>query len=249
MACAASMNPRCALRSTAERKLLAVPGSKPPSTRAEAIVFDFDGVLVDSEAVHGRALAAAAELLGLRAPEGRADWYIGLGDVACFERMAHASGRSLTPGDLALLTVRKGEAFASMRARGEVGAFPGAMELLRTAAGALPIAVCSGSHRTDIEPILAASGVLGLLSAMVTADDVLRTKPDPASDLMTAERLGIAPSRCIAIEDSPSGIAAARAAGYRRIHAICHTFSPERLADADVCHTCIAELTLAELVT
>jgi beta-phosphoglucomutase len=212
-----------------------------------AIVFDFDGVLVDSEAAHGAALAAAGESMALCQPGPPHDWYIGLGDVECFRRMAEAGGRTLSEADIALLIERKAEAFAAECRAGNVNVFPGAVELVRAAAEEAPIAVCSGSRRRDILPILETLGLVNLLRTVVTAEDVARTKPDPLPYLLTAERLGVPPGGCVAIEDSPAGVAAAVAAGYGRVHAVCHTFSRNRLAAAHHIHQCTRDFAAADL--
>ena len=110
-----------------------------------------------------------------------------------------------------------------------------------------PVAVCSGSHRGDIEPMLEGWDVLSLLQTLVSADDVDKTKPDPAPYLLAAARLSLDPARCVAIEDSPAGIAAARAAGFR-VHAVCHTFERARLGDAHQVHDHISELSLDSIL-
>jgi beta-phosphoglucomutase len=205
-----------------------------------AIVFDFDGVIADSEACHGQALATAAAALGLTIHDPNPAWYVGLGDTECFERIALANRRSLTPDSLHIFKHHKAAAFADLSRAGHIVPYPGALELVRAAAARMPIAVCSGSRRGDIEPILAAHDLLGLLATLVTADDVPRTKPDPAPYLLTAQRLNVPPADCLAIEDSPAGIAAARTAGCQ-VHAVCHNFPRERLSQAHHIHPCIAD--------
>jgi HAD superfamily hydrolase (TIGR01509 family) len=212
-----------------------------------AIVFDFDGVLVNSETAHGLALTVAGRHLNLEAPDGGPGWYIGLGDAECFQRMATASGRQLAAEDLEFLKARKGEYFAEQCRAGGVAVFPGSVALVHAAAEIAPVAVCSGSYRADILPILDTLGLSALLGTLVTADDVPRTKPDPLPYLLTAKRLGVSPGGCAAIEDSPAGIAAAIAAGYRHVHAVCHTFDADRLSEAHHIHRCTAELSAAAL--
>ena len=218
--------------------------------REPGIVFDFDGVLVDSESVHERALLAAAAKLGMTAiRDERPGRYVGLGDVEAFERIAAANGRQLSADEMTLLIAMKGVAFGAASNAGAIDAYPGAVALLREASAAgHPVAVCSGSRRDDIEPILESLGVLPLLATVVSADDVEKTKPDPAPYLLVADRLGLSPARCLALEDSPAGITAALAAGLR-VHALCHTFGPERLAGAHRIHDGISGLTLAALLS
>src|SRR4051812_46849166 len=159
--------------------------------REPGIVFDFDGVLVDSEAVHERTLLAAAAKLGMTAIRGeRPGRYVGLGDVEAFEQIAAANGRRLSAEDMELLIAMKGVAFGAAAEVGAIDAYPGAVSLVREAAAAgHPVAVCSGSRRDDIEPLLDSLGVLGLLATVVSADDVEKTKPDPAPYLLVASRL------------------------------------------------------------
>lgn len=215
-----------------------------PDSTPAAVVFDFDGVLVDSEAAHGKALLAAAAHLRLTPPGDRPDWYIGLGDAVCFRQMAKASGVELREGDLEMLIGAKATAFADLCASGGAVPFPGAVALVQSAAASLPIAVCSGSRRCDIEPVLNSLGIRSLFSTIVTMDDVARTKPDPEPYLLAASRLRIPPVKCIAIEDSPAGVAAAIGAGYGRVHAVCSTFRRERLHAAHEVHDRIANITL-----
>jgi beta-phosphoglucomutase len=210
-----------------------------------AVVFDFDGVLADSESAHEEALVAASAKLGLTVIRNEIPGrYVGLGDVEAFERIAADNGVRLNEENMRLLIALKGVAFASRAHVGAAPAYPGSLELLRSVHDAgIPVAVCSGSRRDDIEPMLESMGILPLLRTVVSADDVEKTKPDPSPYLLTAERLGLPPARCIAIEDSPAGITAALTAGYR-VHAVCHTFERAQLSAAHHTHACIADLTL-----
>ncbi len=196
-----------------------------------AIVFDFDGVLVDSEPAHGRGLAVAAAMLGMEIREPNPRWYVGLGDTECFERIAASHGRSLDAGQLAMLIRSKAEAFSTASREGFIRLYPGAEKLVQAAALVGPVALCSGSHARDIHPLLHSLGIAECFRTVVTADDVARNKPHPDGYLLAAERLDVDPSDCITIEDSPAGIAAARAAGYRVV-AVCHSFPADRLAEA-----------------
>ena len=95
-----------------------------------------------------------------------------------------------------------------------------AADLVRACAAAGPVGLCSGALRSDIDPVLAALGIAACFAVRVTADDVEASKPDPASYRLCVARLaamfperGIAPARCVAIEDTTDGIASARGAG------------------------------------
>jgi beta-phosphoglucomutase len=213
----------------------------------DAIVFDFDGVIADSEPAHAHAIGAALGALGLAFP-GAHDYgrFIGRGDRECLIQAASEQGHDLSPEETERLIALKGEAFLEALASGLIRPYDATIALLRGAAERGPVGVCSGSMRQSVEPILESFGVRGLVGAVVTASDVPRNKPDPASYLMVASRLGVDPGRCVAVEDSPTGIRAARAAGYA-VHAVCHSFPAERLSEADHVHASSRAITLEVL--
>jgi HAD superfamily hydrolase (TIGR01509 family) len=145
------------------------------------------------------------------------------------------------------LVALKARSFLAAASAGAIPAYAGTLSLLLTAAEAGPVGVCSGSMRDSVEPVLHALGLLSRMSVIVTASDVLRNKPHPEPYLLAAKRLGAAASRCIAVEDSPTGIRSARDAGYT-VHALCHSFSRDRLVDAHRVHESAAHVTLADLL-
>jgi beta-phosphoglucomutase len=204
------------------------------------IVFDFDGVIVDSEPAHGRGLELAAAALGMSIREPNPRWYVGLGDRECFLRIAETNARQLSSDQLQELIRLKAEEFSRASREGYITPYPGAVELVRESAERFSIALCSGSHARDILPILERLRIAPCFRTVVTADDVSRNKPDPEGYLLAAERLGSEPGRCTTIEDSPAGISAARAAGYRVI-GVLHSFPPERLHEAHELCGSIAE--------
>lgn len=212
-----------------------------------AIVFDFDGIIVDSEPAHCRSIEAALASLGLGFPHkqeyGR---YIGRGDREVMAEVAAEQGRAVTAQEMERLVATKSRAFLDLAQSGFIRAYPGAIELVRAAAEAGPAAVCSGSERAIVEPVLDSLGLIGLLRTVVTANDVPKPKPDPAGYRLALLRLGAEPSEAVAIEDSPTGIRAARAAGLW-VYGVCHSFPRERLSEAHVTHGRISELTLEML--
>ncbi len=213
-----------------------------------AIVFDFDGVIVDSEPAHALAIEAALARFGMPFP-GRSDYgrYIGRGDRECFAEVAREQGRELTPADMERLVALKADAFVVEARSGRIKPYAGTVALLRAAAAAGHVGVCSGSIRASVEPVLEALGLIELLSVMVTADDVKRNKPHPEPYLLAATKLGLEPGACIAVEDSPTGIKSARGAGYT-VHAVCHSFPRDRLSEAHRVHDSSEGMTIADLV-
>lgn len=175
--------------------------------RPHAVVFDLDGVLVDSEAIW-----AAAEGLTV---EGLRGEY-----TPAVARQLY--GRGHRDGGAILAGLFGGDADAvadSLLAhaldgfRAGVLMLPGARELVASLRGAVPVAVASNSVRPIVETALAAGGLADSFDAVICGDDVARPKPAPDIYLAACRALGVAPVDALAIEDSPVGVAAARAAG------------------------------------
>ncbi len=216
-----------------------------------AIIFDMDGVLVDSERMHEAAIRAACEEAG--APPPLPDWqeYVGLGDREVFAKVYVDAGREgdFTEATRDRMMAEKERQTTRMIATGESwSAQPGAAELVRAAATRGPTAVCSGSRAFEVLAMLDAMRVLRMLHETVTADICARTKPDPLPYLLAAEKLGVAPGECVVIEDTAIGIRAAKGAGMACV-AVEHTSPREKLlaAGADTTIARIADLSVARL--
>ncbi len=199
----------------------------------DALIFDFDGVIADSEPVHERAITRVAGMLGV--PFSHEDYMkrvIGLDDRDTFRVIAEMGGLALVPERLAEVVYTKQQFVLEMIDNGEVRAFPGSIELVRSAARVMPVAVCSGAARVEIERILKRFEILDVFGCIVTADDVEKAKPDPAGYRMTAQKLGVEPERCVTIEDTPTGLRAAKGAGLKAV-GVCHSVSADALGQAD----------------
>lgn len=189
----------------------------------KAIIFDFDGVIVDSEPLHFRAFLRVARSLGITFDyQGYLRDYVGYDDRDAFRAMLEANRQAELahdPKQLADLCQRKAHAFEAIVNEG-VDPIPGAVELVREAHGVLPIAIASGATRADIDLILARLDLADAFAVITTADDVPQSKPDPRTYRIAFERLAAAhpdaqlePASCLAIEDTAAGIASARGAG------------------------------------
>ncbi len=213
---------------------------------AQALVFDFDGVLVDSEPAHARSMAIAFERMGLTFDPRHYDgWhvFIGRGDRECIIELAAESGRTLSDAELERAIAFKAEAFQLPEVQTLITPIDATIALLRQAVARVPVAVCSGSVRDTVIRGLRRLGVAPALKAIVTCDDVPRNKPHPDPYIEAARRLGVAPQRAIAIEDSPTGIESARAAGLYVI-GVAHSFPRERLSHAHESHDSSAQIDL-----
>ena len=134
------------------------------------------------------------------------------------------------------MMAEKAHAFLKIVSAG-VPPYPGVVELIRAISGNLPLALCSGALRSDIDPILAQLSLTGAFDTLVTADEVAASKPDPESYRLAVQRLQalfpgrVNPSSSLAIEDTPAGIASATGAGLN-VLAVTNSYPKERLTGA-----------------
>jgi HAD superfamily hydrolase (TIGR01509 family) len=194
-----------------------------------AVIFDFNGTLSDDEPIlhriyaklfaeHGRPLSAEEyfdQLAGLSDPEIVRTW-LGRDHPAVEEVIEERIARyraAVSDGSTVPKEVR---------------------EAVRYAAGRVPVAVVSGAARAEIDPVLEAAGLAGLLAAIVAAEDVAAGKPDPAGYLRALELLdsGLEASAVLVFEDTEAGIASAKTAGMQCL-GVLGTLAPDRLAAAD----------------
>lgn len=181
---------------------------------ASAVIFDMDGVLLDSGAHHREAWRLLLEDLGL-APA--ADfWRCTVGRPA-EEAVPLLLDRPVAPAEAAALARRKREHYTRLAARG-VQAVAGAPAFVTALLRAdVPRAVATSATRGDVEALLAEIGVRAAFEVVVTADDVRWGKPNPEVYLRAAARLGVGPTTCLVFEDAVVGVHAARNAGMRVI--------------------------------
>jgi beta-phosphoglucomutase len=187
----------------------------------QAIIFDFDGVIANSEPLHLRAfqLALAEENITLTPSEYYAR-YLGFDDVGAFAALARDRGTPMTDRQVTALVARKAAIMQEM-VHGDSVLFPGARSFVTTAAGSVPIAIASGALRHEIDEIVAGAGLAALFSTIVASGDTPESKPSPAPYLLAFHRLceaagqSLDTRRCVAIEDSRWGLDSARGAGLR----------------------------------
>jgi beta-phosphoglucomutase len=203
----------------------------------DAVVFDFDGIIVDTEPLHYKAFQEILVPLGLGYSwQEYQDDYMGYDDRDAFREAFRAGGREISDQDLKRVMAEKAQAFLDIVSTG-VPAYPGVVELIRSISGTVPLALCSGALRSDIEPILKQLSLTGLFDTMVTADEVSASKPDPESYRLAVKRLQekfparIDPASSLAIEDTPAGIISATGAGLK-VLAVTNSYPEERLQGA-----------------
>ena len=222
------------------------------SRALQAIVFDFDGVIANSEPLHLKAfqLALAQEGVELAAADYYAH-YLGYDDVGMFEALARDRGIAMNGDAVGELVTRKGQRMQELLRSGSV-VFPGATEFIRAAAAVVPIAIASGAMRHEIEEVIDAAGMTDLFATIVAAGDTLQSKPSPAPYRLALERLressgrDIDPRRAVAIEDSKWGLESAQGAGLRLV-GVTNSYPAHELTGAELVVEGLQSLTLPAL--
>ena len=217
----------------------------------KAIVFDFDGVLANSEPLHLLAYQHVLAAEGIALAE--ADYftrYLGYDDVGAFAAIGKDRGRAWTPAEIGRLVQRKAVRFEMLEDEVSV-LFPGAAHAVQRASIAYPIAIASGARGEEIHRVLEREGLTSCFSAIVAAEDTPLSKPAPDPYLRVVERLrhklgSLEPAECVALEDSRWGLQSARAAGLRTI-AVAQTYERSALAEADLVIETIDDMDLHAL--
>jgi HAD superfamily hydrolase (TIGR01509 family) len=222
------------------------------SSALQAIVFDFDGVLADTEPLHLKAFqqALAEEGLVLERDEYFAH-YLGYDDAGVFAALARDRELAWSDGHVTALVARKGIKLQALL-EGDDVLFPGAAAFIRAAAAEVPIAIASGALRYEIVQIVESAGLLELFAAIVASGDTPEGKPSPGPYLLAFEQLQRAAGkrldarRCVAIEDSVWGLESARDAGLRCV-GVTTSYPAAELVGAELVVDGLTTLTIALL--
>lgn len=207
-----------------------------------AIVFDFDGVLVDSEPLHLRAYQEVLEPFGLSLPrEKYYASYLGYDDEGVFRAVAGARDWPIDDRKLDALIEEKCRVFDALLDGGDL-MYAGAAECVARLAAVWPLGIASGAARPEIEAMLRARGLDRYFRFIVAAGETPAGKPAPDPYRRAADLHGHSPEACVAIEDSRWGIESAKTAGLSCI-GITHTYPVSELLQADAIVTSLGELT------
>jgi len=164
-------------------------------------------------------------------------------------RLAEFSGIEYDESIFQHWSLRKAEAYRRLVSE-SAKAMPGAIELVCSVAEMFPVGLATGSRRSDVEAAfstLAGGKLNGLFQSIVTSDDVAKTKPDPATYAKAAEGMGVSPSDCLAIDDSPNGVSSAKKAGMK-VLGITAIHDDSSLRDADWHLRSLEEVLLGDLI-
>lgn len=206
----------------------------------KAVIFDVDGVLVDSEWASAEAWQSTLARFGYQIDDTTFLGFVGTTDRALAEFFSIRVGR-----DAAIILATAEEEMRRM-AKGGLMAFPDTLALLDGLS--VPAAVASNSDRWRLEVVLSAAGIRDRFEVSVAGDEVPLPKPAPDIYLRAAELLFVQPGECVVIEDSPTGITAARAAGMKVVAVRRGHFPDDRLAEADLVVDSLADSTLLSLL-
>jgi HAD superfamily hydrolase (TIGR01509 family) len=207
----------------------------------EAVIFDMDGVLIESEEVWDAVREEYVRERGGRYDDEIQRAMMGMSSPEWSRHLHETAGVPDEPEAINAEVVRRMlDAY-----RGHLPLFDGAVGAVRRLAERYPLAVASSSNRPLIDTVLEVAGLKDYFHATVSSEDVPRGKPAPDVYLEAARRLGVEPARCAAVEDSHSGIRSAKAAGMRVVAIPNPSYPPdeEALAQADIVIRSLDELT------
>ncbi len=214
-----------------------------------AVVFDFDGVIANSEPLHFRAFRDVLAEEGLVLTED--DYYtryLGFDDLGVFQHVAADRQRPMPQTRVAALAERKAVRLEELE-RGGALLFPGAEQAVRRLAAAFPLAIASGALGIEIRRVLERTGLTSCFAGIVAAEDTPASKPAPDPYLRAVQLLrgstgsNLEPAECVAIEDSRWGLDSARSAGLRTV-GVTHSYSAVALEGADAVVDSLARLTV-----
>jgi beta-phosphoglucomutase len=205
----------------------------------QAVLFDFDGVIVNSEPLHFRALAEVLAGEGIEITE---DEYfrdlIGFDDRGAIRTVFASHERPLDPPTLLRVLTLKSRAMMEMIHRRQYKPLPGVEELVRGLWWNYPLAICSGALREEIEAMLEGIALRDCFGTIVAAEDVEVGKPDPSGYLLCTRLVGdkmrqtLRPEDCLVVEDAPAVVRSVKAAGFPTL-AVASSYFPDKLTDAD----------------
>jgi beta-phosphoglucomutase family hydrolase len=212
--------------------------------RKRGAIFDWDGVIINSAAQHETSWERLAKECGKTLPENHFKRGFGMKNEVIIPELL---GWTTVPTEIRILSLRKEAIYREAVREQGMTALPGVAPWLRTLRDEkIACVIASSTHRENITTTLGVLGLEEFFSAIVTAEDVKRGKPDPEVFLTAAQRIGVDPGAAVVFEDALVGITAAQAAGMR-VAAVATTESKEKLAHADWIVDRLDELSVAQL--
>lgn len=221
----------------------------------QAVIFDFDGVIADTEPLHFEGLRRTLAEIGITLTE--ADYYanyLGFDDRGCILEALRVNQRPATISIVQELMHKKAVAYLAS-IKDHLVIFPGVREFVTEAAAAYPTAIASGALRAEIELILEQAGIRKTFRHITSAEDVTKGKPDPQPFLHALAALNrqrdarsLLPDSCLVVEDSLPGIRAAKSAGMK-VLAVANTHTLQDLREAHATSRSLQETSLDDIRT
>ena len=219
------------------------------TAKLKGIVFDMDGVIIESEFSH---YSAICEAMGERMNQSYETFLTkctGGDERFAMGRLAELCEIDYDDQQFQQWSQRKAEAYKRLVSK-EAKAMPGAVDLVLSAAEHFPIALATGSRKVDVDAaleVLAGGELKGIFQIIVSSSDVKKPKPHPATYKMAIEGIGLPAENCIAIEDSPNGIASAKQAGLR-VLGVSVMHGRDALQEANWCTDSLEKISVGELI-
>ena len=218
----------------------------------KAVIFDFDGVITDSEVLHFRAFNSVLGRYGVELTTGEYyKSYLGFSDVDCFKFLIHQGRLGIAESEIPALVEKKAVIFEDL-AKNEGQLIEGVRDFLAMLAqNAIAMGICSGALLPEIEITLEDADLRGHFQTVVSAEHVKKGKPDPEGFLLALKRINakrtqpIEPGECIVIEDAHWGLQAAKSAGMHTV-GVTNSYDAEQLT-ADIIVNNLKELSLSDL--
>ena len=220
-----------------------------------AVIFDFDGVIADTEPLHFEGLRRTLAEIHIDLTE--ADYYanyLGFDDRGCILEALRVNQRPFSSPLVQDLMTKKAAAYRAS-IKDHLVLFPGVREFVQEAAATCPIAIASGALRSEIELVLEQAGIQKSFCHITSAEDVTKGKPDPQPFLHALANINraqsdlasvISPDACLVIEDSLPGIRAAKSAGMK-VLAVANTHTVQDLHEAHAISQNLRDINLAEI--
>ncbi|CDZ76137.1 Phosphorylated carbohydrates phosphatase [Legionella massiliensis] len=218
----------------------------------QALIFDFDGVILDSEPLHYEACSFVFKQLGLALSyEEYVEKYLGLSDKEMFPKVLSAKNFNLSLDKINALIEEKTKHYQEIvRLCDSLPMIDSVDRYIEYISQKIPkLAICSGSTRNEIRAVLTKlkqGRLQSYFNTIITSEDVQQGKPSPEGYLLTAKQLNVPPSECLVIEDTPHGVDAAKAAGMQAI-AILTSYKKDQFQHADKVITNFNQLIVEEV--
>ena len=219
----------------------------------KAVIFDFDGVITDSEILHLRAFNQSLAQYGIEITKN--DYYtmyLGFNDTDCYKLLIEKGLLKMDEQQINTLMIQKKKIFEQL-AKAEGKMIEGVRDFLNMLEqNNIPMAICSGSLLTEVEMVLEDARLRHLFEVVVSGEQVKKGKPDPEGFLLSLQRLNenrenpITANQCVVIEDSHWGLEAAKAAGMHTI-AVTNSYDAEQLGMAEKIVNQLNELSIDDL--